>query len=192
MNKSDISALLGRPLTTIEDTNFSLYLDIAKQNLGQMLCMELCGEDDPRVYEARDGYRTVFVDIFTDVHGVKLNGDVVTTFVKQQWDRKSGTWFNSLVFEDKLEKDDEVEVSASWGFDKYPTDLKVLLSELFSMITKKNKFDVTIASKQVEDFRISFNTTADLDESLIAKYKYTINKYSLCNISEVHNGSTGC
>lgn len=192
MDKITIAAFLGRPLTPTEDTNFDLYLKLARQSLDGLLCMTLCDADDPKVYEAREGYSTVFTDIFTDIQEVKVNGDVVAAskYSPRQWDKRNGSWYNSLVFEDKFESGDEVEVTASWGFSKTPVDLQAVLAGLFGLITKKNKFDGTISSKQVEDFRISFNNDADLDEEFAKKYGDTISKYSLCNLSSVRHGST--
>jgi len=191
MDTTEMAALLGRPLTSVETTNFNTYLKLARQNLDVLLCMDLCSKEDPRTYSTREGYSTVFVDVFTDIDEVKLNGDVTTDYSVRQWDKRSASWYNSLVFGCKFDKDDEVEITASWGFDKYPIDLQSVLAGLFGLITKKNKFDGTIASKQVEDFRISFNVDADLDASFYQSYNATISKYSLCDIPEIRNGKTG-
>lgn len=193
MDKTKVSALLGRPLTPYEDTNFELYLNIAKENLGQLLCMDICSSEDPRVFNARDGYTTVFTDVFRDIDEVKLNGTVVTNYSKRQWDKRSAKWYNSIVFEHKLCADDEVEISANWGFNKMPLDLQQIIAGLFGLITQKNNQDTTISSKQVEDFRISFDVDADIDQSFEAKYAKTIAKYSLCNIPYVrHGGVSQC
>lgn len=41
ISKETMAALLGRSLTTIEDTNYSLYLNIAKLRLEDLLCLTI-------------------------------------------------------------------------------------------------------------------------------------------------------
>lgn len=191
MNQTQMSALLGRPLTTVEATNFNLYLKIARQSLDDLLCTNLCDDSDTRTYDARAGYSTVFTDIFTDIKSVSVNGiqAAADTYSVRQWDRRNGSWYNSIVFDEKLEEDDEVEVSASWGFSEMPSDLQLVQAQLFGLISRKNKFDPTVTNKEVEDFRISFNVDADLDDEFYRQYNKTIAKYSLCTIGNIQQGS---
>ena len=193
MNKNDVIALLGRPLTTVEDTNFDLYINIAKETLQNMICMSLSCDDEPRVYTPREGYKTLFTDVFTDVSEVKIDGVVIDEdkYSVRQWDKRNGSWYNSIVFTDEFtEDDDEVEVSASWGFNKVPNDLKTVWAGLFDLITKKNKFDPTISSKDVEDFRITFNKGIDMDAEFKTKYSTILSKYNMCDIPNIQHG--GC
>jgi len=191
MNQATMSALLGRPLTTIETTNYSLYLKIARQSLDDLLCTNLCDESDPRTYDARAGYSTVFTDVFTDITSVSVNGIAVEadTYSIRQWNRRNGSWYNSIGFDEKLEEDDEVEVSASWGFSEMPSDLQLVQAQLFGLITKKNKQDGTIERKEVEDFKIQFNVDADLDDEFYSQYNKTIAKYSLCTVGQLTHAS---
>ena len=197
MNKAEIAALLGRPLTSIEDTNFGTYLNIAEQSLEELICTTINPVEETRVFDTRKGYSTAFVDIFTDVSEVKLNDEVVDAddYSVRQWDKRSGSWYNSLVFDNKFKKDDVVEVTAEWGFTPasgddpdIPVDLQAVIAGLFGLITKKNKSDGSISSKQVEDFRIAFNADVDLDEEFYRNYRKTIAKYSLCDIGNVQHG----
>lgn len=41
ISKTEITALLGRPLSTVEDTNYDLYLSIAILRLNDLLCIDL-------------------------------------------------------------------------------------------------------------------------------------------------------
>lgn len=191
MNKAKLAALLGRPLTPNEDANFSLYLNIATKSLEDLLCTTICDDSDPRVYDVREGYSTLFTDIFTDITEVKLDGTVIESskYSVRQWDRRNGNWYNSIVFDSQFTSDDsEVEVSGSWGFSTMPSDLQAVLAGLFDLITKKNKLDPTVASKQVEDFRISLNTDVDLDTDFQSKYAHTLSKYSMCDIPNLQHG----
>lgn len=189
MTKEETSALLGRPLTSIEDTNFDLYLKISRQQLDDLLCMTLCDAEDPKVYEAREGYSTVFTDIFTDIEEVTIDEKVVTNYRIAQWAKRNGSWYNSLVFDSKFTRNKDVTVSASWGFNKMPVDLQAVLAGLFDSITKKNSFTGAVQSKQVEDFRITFNNDVDLDDVFFSKYNKTISKYSLCDVGNIQHGS---
>lgn len=193
MDKEEISALLGRPLTTVEDTNFDLYLEIAYQNIEEIICTGVIDITETRVFDTRNGYSTAFVDIFHSISEVKLDGDVTTSYTVRQWDKRNASWYNSLVFDEML-TGQELEVTADWGFppvsdaSSLPADLQMVLAQLFALISKKNKYDGTIQSKQVEDFRISFKSDVDLDEQFFSTYSKTISKYSLCDIPNVQHG----
>lgn len=195
LTANTLEALLGRPLTQYESQNRDLYLKIANESLSDLLCSNLCDdEDNPRTFNTRVGYRTLFTGIFNELNEVKLNGDVVDAddYQVQQWDARNGSWFNSIVFEDKFVEGDEVIVDAEWGFDKVPADLQFVLAGLFGLITKKNKFDGTVASKQTEDFRITFNNDVDLDEEFYSNYGKTIDKYSMCHLGYgIRHGKVG-
>jgi hypothetical protein len=198
MTKTEMIALLGRPLTPVEDTNFSKYLNIATESLEELICTLIEDVEETRTYDLREGYSTAFVDIFHDVSEVKIDGEVIdsSTYSARQWDRRNGSWYNSLVFDDPFTpQQSEIEITAEWGFQSgsgedsdLPLDLQAVLAGLFAQITKKNKYDPTISSKQVEDFRISFRADADLDEEFYNKYRRTISKYSLCHIGNLQSG----
>lgn len=197
MTKPELEALLGRPLTTVEDTNFDLYIDIAEKSLEDLICTFIEPVQETRVFDTREGYSTAFVDIFNNVTEVKLNGNITTDYTVRQWDKRNGSWFNSFVFDRKFRKDGEIEVTATWGFlessgddSDLPVDLQMVLAGLFDLITKKNKYDGTISSKQVEDFRISFNTEVDLDDAFYNKYSKTLSRYSICNIGNIKHGKS--
>jgi hypothetical protein len=209
MTEEQVSALLGRPLTTIETTNFDTYLDIAIENLEDLLCTRIESITEERTFDTREGYSTVFVDLFnqedTDIT-VTIDGEVIDSseYSVRQWNRRTGKWYNSIVFDKRFTEDGEITISADWGFEATgsnsgsdpvyypPLDLQSVLAGLFGLITKKNKFDGTIASKQVEDFRISFNADADLDDEFYKNYNKTLNKYGLCHIGNIKHGATWC
>lgn len=199
MDKTEIAALLGRALTPTEDTNFDLYLNIANENLKTLLCTPVDEVSESRTFLTRDDYKTAFIDIFWQVDEVTLDGTTVdaSDYSLRQWDDLNGSWYNSIVFDEYL-CGKELVVTADWGFppssdaSNFPLDLQQVLAGLFGLISKKNKFDGTIASKQVEDFRISFNADKDLDQEFYQLYGSTISKYSLCSIPNFKQGKTGC
>lgn len=189
MKKPEMIALLGRPLTSVEDTNFETYLNIATQQLEELLCITLCCDDGTRVYDANEGYRTVFADIFTEVTEVKVDGDVIDPedYSVRQWDKRNARWYNSLVFANKFRRDTEVEITAEWGFSPMPSDLKSLLAGLFGLVSKKNSASL-VSSKQVEDFRVSIRTDVTALNQLLTDNESTVKKYGMCDIRTIRSG----
>lgn len=199
MNQAQLEALLGRPLTPTEVENLDLYIDIAYESLDELLCTTIDDIAEIRKFYTRAGYSTAFIGLFRSVSKVELNGTELSTdkYTLMQWDKFNGSWYNSLVFTDKFNKDDFIEVTAEWGFSTDPTfdvpsDLQLVLANLFSYITKKNKQDTTVENKKVEDFSVSFNVDADLDDEFYNKFSKTIAKYGRCNIPNVQSGAVGC
>lgn len=188
MTQAQLAALLERSLTPNEVTNFKTYLDIAKKSLENFLCFDLCSPEDTQTFDARDGYSTVFVPPFTELEEVKRNGDVVTDYSVRQWNNRAGSWFNSLVFEHCLHEDDEIEITGSWGFSSVPADLQLVIARAFALITKQNKIDPTVTSKQNRQFRIGIDNTVDLDDAFYQQNEATLSKYGLCGISNIQHG----
>lgn len=197
MTEEEVSALLGRPLTPIEVTNFDTYINIAEQSLEDLICSPIETVEETRIFDTREGYSTAFIDIFHEISEVKIDDEVIdpSDYSKRQWNKRSASWYNSLVFDNKFTCDQEVEVTATWGFEEdsgdesdLPTDLQLVLAGLFDLITKKNKYDGSISSKRVEDFQISFNADSDLDDEFYSKYSKTISKYSLCDLPNIQHG----
>lgn len=195
MNQAKLESLLGRPLTPTEVTNLTLYLDIATSALEEMICTSIAPASEARVFDLREGYSTAFVDIFRSVSLVKIDGETIgsSNYSTRQWDKRNRSWYNSLVFDCRFDRQTEIEVTAQWGFTTTPTysvppDLQSVLAGLFDLISKKNKIDPTIASKRVEDFQISFRADVDIDADFESKNSVTISKYSLCNIPNIKHG----
>lgn len=197
MTQAQLEALLGRPLTPIEVTNLDLYLELATEYTQDLLCITLADITETRIFDTREGYSTAYLDIFRSISEVKINDKVVSNYSIRQWDKRTGSWYNSIIANSKFNSDDEVEVTAVWGFEEtsgedsnLPLDLQALMAGMFGLISKKNKSDGSVSSKQTEDFRITFNNDNDLDDDFYNKYRSTISKYSLCNIPNVQHG--GC
>ena len=198
MNQAQLEALLGRPLTSVEVTNLDLYLEIANETLERLICTSIEPVTETRTFNTRKGYRTAFVDIFTNVTEVKVNDVVLdaSDYSIRQWDKRNGSWYNSIVLERRIANTcTEIEVTGDWGFALgeggayiVPADLQSALAGLFSLVTKKNKLNSAVKSKQVEDFRITFADNVNLDEEFRTTYGSIIDKYSLCNIGYVRHG----
>lgn len=188
MTQQDIEKLLGRSLTPAESANFAQYLQIAQQSLSNFLCFDLLDTTPTRIFDAREGYSTVFIPPFQTVTEVKVHGVVRTDYSKRQWDRRTGTWFNSLVFP-RLLDDVEVEVTGTWGFGAaIPVDLQLVIARAFALITKQNKFDPTVKKKDVEDFSVTLDNTVDLDDAFYQQNEATLSKYSLCGVGNISHG----
>lgn len=190
MTKTELSALLGRPLSSVEDTNFDLYLSLAYDSLEELLCTTLTAASETRTFDIREGYSTAFIDIFRSVSAVTLDDDTVDSsdYSKRQWNKRNAEWYNSLVFDNAFtSSNEEIAVTAEWGFTTLPDDLQLVQAGLFDLISKRNAYNPTVESKRVEDFSIKFSTTT-LDEGFYTQYRSIISKYSLCNIPNVQHG----
>lgn len=191
MTQDKLEALLGRSLTPREVDNLSLYLQIAEENLDELLCTSIEEVTETRTYEARDGYSTVFTDIFQTVTEVKVNGEATTDYYKAQWDRRNGSWYNSIVFSERFDDTDTlVEVTGTWGFDpsNTPVDLQRLLAQMFAVASTKYQTN-DVKSKKVEDFSVTYSDITT-DEKVAADNALTISKYSQCNTGYVLHGRT--
>lgn len=198
LTQDQISKLLNRPLTSAEVSNFDLYLEIANEQLSAMLCFtpELVPSPSApatRLYETREGYRTIFTAPFVGTPVVSIEGVVqeADTYSVRQFDNLNGTWFNSIVFKSFIYRDvDTVSITADWGFTALPSDLSLVLANLFNMQSVNNSGTSKVKSKKIEDFSITYS---DVDEQadFNKNYSGTIAKYSLCNQTNVRHGSVG-
>lgn len=187
MTKEQISALLGRPLSSTEDENFNTYLALAKQYVSDLLCESLDYEgDEEKRFSARKGYKTLPVPIFTEIYSVKLNDNETTAYEVRQNSSLNGEWFNSIVFDTPLDCD-VVTIEADWGFYNLPLDLQKMVAESFSTVTTSVGNDL-IKSKRVEDFSITYKDDTQ-QEAFANKYSSTIAKYSACVNSNVQHGN---
>lgn len=189
LTKEQVSKLLNRSLTASEDSNFEMYLKIATERLEELLCMSLCGDDSDRTYAARNGYRTLFTDPFTDVTSVTIDGTEVDAgdYLVKQNDRYSGGWYNSIEFDTPMHCK-KIVVEADWGFDCLPVDLQLLLAKLFAQGSVEQRSDNQVKSKKIEDFTVTYKDGTTFDEFVSAN-QHVISKYSLCNVGDVQHGS---
>lgn len=183
MKKTTVVALLGRPLTSIEDTNFETYLKIARERLEDLTCLNLTDETDDRTYDVREGYTTVFTDPFTAINSVKINGNAVSDYTPMQWDRRNASWYNSIVLQTS---DCEVTINADWGLCS--PELQLLTARLFGLLNTEKSGNGNIKSKKVEDFSVTYNDNTAYQQFLLDN-QALINKFSLCNIGNIQHGN---
>ena len=139
MNKTTLVTYLGRPLTSLEDTSFTPYLDIAMENLERLLCTPIIQEDEvTRKFASRDGYRSVFVGVIRAVSEVKIDGIVTTNYTLMQFDSLNGDWFNVIVFDS--EPCGVIEVTGDWGFCPLPNDLRLLVANYLASSVKVRRW----------------------------------------------------
>lgn len=195
LSEQEVAAYLGRPLTPTESTNFDLYLDTAVDNLQELLCftLEVQGGSgatpEERTYTAREGYSTVFTDIFTDVDGVERNETAVDDYTPMFFDNRNKGFYNSLVFDNRERTDDaEIAITATWGFVELPKDLARVLSQAFAVVSKRYVVS-NVKRKDVEDFSVTYGDLTD-DEAFMKNNAITIAKYSLCDVGYIKHGRT--
>ncbi len=186
MTQDKLSALLGRPLSSIETTNFSTYLEIAQSRVSDMFCVDICQVVESKKFEARQGYKTLPVPIFTEIDSVELDGEVTTSYTIYQGSNLNGDWYNNLVFDEPLQCE-TIEIQADWGFSQTPLDVQLLIAQLFGMVSDSLENDL-VQSKQVEDFRITLKDKTK-EQAFANKYAATIAKYSGCVSGNVQSGN---
>ncbi len=190
LTKDQVSKLLNRPLTTAENTNFSTYLKIATERLEELLCFDLCINTPTRTYLVREGYRTVFTDVFNGSVTITIDGETVDTadYTVRQFDNLNGSWFNSIVFKKHLPREvEEIVVEAAWGFNGLPVDLQLLLAKLFALNTQSQTADDRVKSKKIEDFTVSYNDQTTYDQFVMSNAD-VIRKYSICSMGDIQHG----
>lgn len=189
MTKANLEAFLGRSLSSVEDTNIKLYTSMAYNMLSRILCTTVCNKTEARYFDARDGYHTLFTDIFSDINSITIDGVEVTDYIVKQNDRRGTDWYNSIVFTDEMVKDSEILVDANWGFNEVPLELQDLTAKLFGLVSSRNTTDSRITTKKIEDFSVSYRDITP-DDQLLTDYAQVISKYSQCQLTgEVRNGS---
>jgi hypothetical protein len=187
MSTSELEKLLGRSLTSRESTGCAKYLEIAKQLLEEITCVSLQQEAGERIFTARYGYKTLFTGIFSEITSVTVDGETMlsTDYTKKFFDDRNKGFYNSIVFEEALEGE-EVVVNAQWGFNTVPSDLNMVLAQLFAYAANKKTLG-SVKSKRVEDFWITYGDNTDFQE-LVADNAIIINKYTMCDIYETRHG----
>lgn len=186
MKKEQVAKLLNRTLTSAEVSNFEMYIKIATERLEQLLCFRFCGEGENRTYLSREGYSTLYIDPYTAITSVTVDGVATTDYIKKQNDRYDGEWYNIIEFDDKM-IGKKVVVEASWGFDSIPYDLQLLIAKLFTQGTVEQTADNQVKSKSIEDFQVTYKDGATFDE-FIGANQATIQKYSQCGVGNMRQG----
>lgn len=190
LTKTQLESLLGRSLSGTEDTNLALYLNIAEERLANLFCVHIGDNTEAtRIYYGREGYTTLYVDPFTSLNTVTIDGEAQTT-TSYQWDNRNADWFNVIEFSQEL-KDEEIEVTATFGYGAtLPFDLQLLLARMFALTAKENTTDLRVDSKQNEDYRVSYGSgdTKTVLDALIAENRTTIQRYSQCGIGTIDHG----
>ena len=158
----------------------------AKQLLEELLCLDISQDSGERTFSPREGMRTVFTGIFTDVSSVTVDGEAVTNYYPAFFNKRNGEYFNSIVFTAPV--CGEIVIDADWGFDTLPADLKKLLDNAQKLV--ESSYTVkSVKSKRVEDFQITYSDLSD-DEEFVKQNALTIRKYSLCDTAYILHGDT--
>lgn len=192
MDKTTIAKLLGRPLTSSEDSNFEQYINYTISTLENLLCWSPLDGENVRTFTSRDGYRTLWTDPFTSITDVKVDGSAVTDYKLAFNGNFNYPFYNSVVFPHPL-GGKTVEITGTWGFEELPADLGSLVAEIFKMTgrTTASNMAGNVTNKRVEDFSISYGDKTEMD-TLATNNSSVISKYSNCqSAGEVSHGETG-
>lgn len=181
MDKGQLEALLG---ITLDEKDVNKYQS-AVVALEDLLCSGLLDATEERIFDIREGYSTVFTELFRSVSSVKVKGITLPSerYQARQWDKRRAEWFNSIVLKDV--RGDEVAITAEWGFTELPADLKLLVDKIIKQQAKKGPGNVK--SKKIEDFSVTYSDIPAYEQFVIDNQSI-INKYSVCGIGEVQSG----
>lgn len=157
----------------------------ATQLLESLLCLDFSQDTGERTFTVREGMRTVFTGIFSNVNSVTVGGQPVD-YYPAFFDKRNGEFFNSIVLDEAVCGD--VVVDADWGFDALPADLQKLLANADAVVSQAYSVK-EVKSKRVEDFQVTYSDLSD-DEVFLKQNAITINKYSMCNVPYILHGDT--
>ena len=190
MDEAKLVALLGRSLTSTEETNLELYLRVSKEQVETLLCISLDSNEGSgdiaattRIFTPRPGMATIFTDIFHDLETVEVSETQVTA-TPYFWAKRTSDYYNSVVLATKTAS--EVSITAKWGFADLPDDLAMLWAQMFAVVSAKKTVQ-SVKSKRVEDFQITYGELSNTQE-LEKNNSTTIDKYGMCDIDIVRHG----
>ena len=190
-DKTTLEKLLGRSLTSSEDSNFQQYINYTISTLENLLCWSPLVGESVRTFTSRDGYRTLWTDPFTSITSVKVDGKAVTDYKLAFNGNFNYPFYNSVVFPYSL-GEQTVEITGSWGFEELPADLGSLVAEIFKMYGRQSLGNQSgnITNKRVEDFSISYSDKSEM-EALVNDNASIVSKYSNCqSVGEIAHGNT--
>lgn len=191
LTKEVVSKLLNRTLTSSETSNFNLYINNASQRLQSLLGYKFSSEVGSRSFIVRQGYRTVYTDVFTGTPTVTVDGVVKdpSTYTVRWFDSLDGEVFNSIVFKQHLSRSVEhISVEADWGFAScMPSELQLLLARLFDANSVEQGADGRVQSKKIEDFTVTYRDGSKFDE-VVSGNQQIIDTYSIKQQGYIRNG----
>lgn len=191
-NLSKLAALLDLSVDDLKTDKAKLYLDIATKRLEELLCFQLDDSSEERIFDSREGYRSLRVDPFQVIASVTIDGDTVDAdeYSIAQWDDRNADWYNTIVFNDKMYADKEITVEADWGFGEcMPADLLLLKARLYTMSMAESKQDSNVKRKAIEGFDVTYKDGSDTKYNLFVQDNaQIIGKYQTCNTGDIIHG----
>lgn len=192
LTKTQVEGWLGRSLTDTENAGFDKYLALAVDKFEQLTCSTLKRITETRIFDSRDGMRSLFVGLFTTLSEVKVDGVIVTNFSPAQGDKRGSlTWYNAVLSDNKMVAGQNIAITANWGFETLPDDVAMTLAQLFALVSSDSE-EYRIKSKKIEDFSISYADTETAFNAFISDFGGILNKYSVCGVGEVRHGRVSC
>ncbi|MCJ1965193.1 hypothetical protein [Candidatus Nanosynbacter sp. TM7-057] len=155
---------------------------IAISKLEALICSKVGYIEEERTFQGRDGMRSVFIGLCSEVKSVKVNSNSVD-FATYLGDNASQLCDN-IVLNKPTKHTDVITVHGGFGLKVIPEELVQVISELFAV---KLAGGDKITSKKVEDFSITYDKTSELDR-IIENYKSILDKYSQCSQITLRSG----
>lgn len=181
---TEIADLLGAPLSEAQIAASDAYIELATIQLQSLLGYEIHVQADPepateKTYYGRSGSHSLIVDPFTELVSVSLNGTVLRP--EDYSVGSSNRPFNYEVITQLSQgAGDEIKVTAKWGFNPLPASLKLLLANMFSVVslgqtsggTSRVKSETSLSHSVSYDTSASrYSVFASDNASLISLYR---------------------
>lgn len=181
-----ISSLLGRELTSNESANFEQNLEIVENKLKQVLCLNLSCGNYTRQFRTRDGFRTLYVDPFTSIKEVKVDGVVTDDYVTTFNGEFNSCFYDGIEFDEVMKDDKIVTVKANWGIQKYPYDLLNFIARLFAIVSDTDSQTIAdnsnIKTKSIDGFSVTYKGESRL-ATFYQEQADVISKYGHCSLA---------
>lgn len=182
ITSTEMTTLLGRPLSDSETSSYDNALAAAKSRLEDALGTKIDGDPTvARSYRTRNGYLTLATDPFTGSAVLTAADGTTIPNTASYCDDLNNDWQNTVTVAEPFDGS-IISMAADWGFGKnLPDDLARLWSDLFAMqfvnIDDRNEGD--IVSEQILTHRVNYATPENSDKfaqwldrnaAVIAKY----------------------
>lgn len=186
MDQPTLEALLCRPLRDCEVNNLTTYLEIAEQQLEQVVCWK-AGENFNGQICLDEATSEITLPLFVKVTDFSQDDQVIPD---TEYSRAVSGTDQVYTFNQPLTG--TVFVTGAWGFKaaEMPADYQMLLGRTFELIGKQYCTQV-VESKSNEGFSVSYETKKSAQQLFVNQFAATIGKYSICQ-SGVSHGAVRC
>lgn len=188
---AEIAQLLGAPLSDSQVAGYEAYIEVATMQLQMLLGYTITSPTvtEERIYYGRSGSRSIIVDPFTTVTSVAINGSAL-----QPDDYFIGSSNRPFSYEVvtviEQSEGDEMKIAGTWGFATLPASLKLLLANMFAVVSlgQATGGEAHMKSETVLSHSATFDTSASRYDTFATDNAALISLYRLPRPARVDGG----